>query len=124
MAINRQLDINGEIRSGLGISGEIRNGTSIRGNVSVRQKVYKELYFATRDTFPEEGSSDVLYIDTSSESLWFWMTDHYVAMEGVSINDAEILSDATWSSIKISNEIDVARVTPLTNAEILNILSK
>lgn len=124
MPINKQVDIAGSASTFIPIRGEIANGTSITGGVSIRQKVYRELYFAPRDEFPEEGTSDVLYADTSQDRLYYWSGATYVLISGAHIDDAQILSDATWSSNKILAEIDVSRYTPLSNSDILDILTK
>lgn len=124
MPINGQVDISGSASAYIPIRGQIANGTSIVGGVSVRQKVYRELYFAPRSEFPEEGTSDVLYADTTDDNLYYWSNGEYVLISGAHIDDAQILSDATWSSNKILSEIDVSRYVPLSNSDILSILTK
>lgn len=121
MAINRQVDISGSATPVVSIKGNISNNTVVSGNVTVRNKVYKELYFARYSDFPQVGTSDTLYVDTSSDGLFYWKNGTYWPL-GVTINDARILENATWSSQKITTEIDEATPEALSNFDILEIL--
>lgn len=113
------------------ISGLVNGSRNITGNVQVGGKNFRELKFAPYSEFPVIGFEGILYIDTSSNSMYYW-NDAYIQLTGENIiDDLLVALDKTWSSNKINSEFEsdqqqidnIGNFEAITNSEIAAILA-
>lgn len=107
-------------RQRAGITGNATMRVPITGNVNVGGSAIRELRFMPRSAFPEAGRSDVLYIDTLGECIYYWNgseygqlsgggsgTDNYNALQNrPKINDVTLEGEQTSSDLGLQGAIE------------------
>lgn len=103
-----------------GITGNATMRVPITGNVNVGGSAIRELRFMPRSAFPEVGRSDVLYIDTLGECIYYWNGGEYVQLSGggsgtdnynslqnrPKINNVTLEGEQTSSDLGLQSSID------------------
>lgn len=118
------------------VSGKVTMKVPISGSVSVGSRNIRELRFLPFTEFPAVGSSDILYIDTDLNDIYWYDGEAYQKCTPTDtqniIDDLNTGTNKTWSSDKIQSELDddqsqidnLGNIVPLTNLEIAAILAK
>ena len=107
-------------RQRAGITGNATMRVPITGDVNVGGRSVRELRFMPRSAFPEVGRSDVLYIDTLGECIYYWDGGEYVQLSGggsgtdnynslqnrPKINNVTLEGEQTSSDLGLQSSID------------------
>lgn len=87
------------------VQGLVRTNQKLQGNVGIGSKGVKELRFLPRSEFPEQGSSSILYIDTTNNGIYYWNGSIY----------EELSSEADQSNIYAKTKAEWAQQISLVS---------
>lgn len=113
------------------VSGLAKTKGNISGSIHLGGRGVKEIRYLPIDRFPEVGSDEILYVDTTNNDIYYYDKGYIKLADADVINDSEIELALTWSSHKINQEFEndqaqldaIGNISAITNSEIAAMLA-